>query len=51
MYEKVSYESRFSLSDEAIALEAVVVISKLSKVTDSTFLNEAKKSDGNTAKE
>ena len=43
MYEKVSYESRFSLSDEAIALEAVVMISKLFKVTDSTFLNEAKK--------
>jgi len=43
MHEKLSDESRFSLSDEAIALEAVVVISKLSKVTDSTFLNEAKK--------
>ena len=43
MHEKLSDEIRFSLSDEAIALEAVVVISKLSKVTDSTFLNEAKK--------
>ena len=43
MYEKLSNEIGFSLSDEAIALEAVVVISKLSKVTDSTFLNEAKK--------
>ena len=43
MNEKLSDESRFSLSDEAIALEAVVVISKLSKVTDSTFLNDAKK--------
>jgi Leucine-rich repeat (LRR) protein len=43
MHEKLSNESGFSLSDEAIALEAIVVISKLSKVTDSTFLNEAKK--------
>ena len=43
MHEKLSDESRFSLSDEAIALEAVVMISKLSKVTDSTFLNEARK--------
>jgi len=43
MYEKLSNEIGFSLSDDAIALEAVAVISKLSKVTDSTFLNEAKK--------
>ena len=43
MYKKLSNEIGFSLSDDAIALEAVVVISKLSKVTDSTFLNEAKK--------
>ena len=43
LHQKLSNESGFSLSDEAIALEAVVVISKLSKVTDSTFLNEAKK--------
>jgi Leucine-rich repeat (LRR) protein len=43
MHEKLGNEIRFSLSNEAIALEAVVVISKLSKVTDPTFLNDAKK--------